>query len=447
MASLKVKVGNTYQLLNKKDAKLDQTGKHAKIHDWTVFVEVLKGYDPKLVHKVVFDFGAKFSPRVFEHTMAPFQSRQQSYGLSTVEISIITADHQLHKVIYTISNKMIDNSPPSIIKEIPFTGQHLQLLKMKLPDVNFGVELELTAPKAMSREKIAEHICQGTNEIIQVKDKEYTNGKKNRQAWKLKNDASVKCVPSEPECNTFELVSPILRGEKDLERLRKILDVLNHKCNVDTNKSAGFHVHVEVGSDVGVVRRMCQNFVKYERAIDSFMPPSRHNNRYCQPVRKSHIGNKKNNDNIASCTTIQGLAEVVNPGDRYHKINLQNLVSQRQPTVEFRQHSSTSNADKVEAWIRFVLAFRWNSGRFINSPKSLNEDTEVDREFDLLFQWVIKDRYLMDFYSVRRDELSKSRSIPSRGQPDGAASEEMGNGENCCGNCSEMAGPCRSMGE
>ncbi len=47
------------------------------------------------------------------------------------------------------------------------------------------------------------------------------------------------------------------------------------------------------------------------------------------------------------------LYEVMNPSkDRYFKMNLQNIASGRQPTIEFRQHSGTLEYEKIASWIR-----------------------------------------------------------------------------------------------
>lgn len=49
-------IGNTYKRLLPTDAKYDKlTGRHLKLHDWTLYVDVLPGYDADIVDRVTFD--------------------------------------------------------------------------------------------------------------------------------------------------------------------------------------------------------------------------------------------------------------------------------------------------------------------------------------------------------------------------------------------------------
>ena len=49
-------IGNTYRRLSDGEAKYDKlTGRHLKIHDWTLYVDVLPGYDADIIDRVTFD--------------------------------------------------------------------------------------------------------------------------------------------------------------------------------------------------------------------------------------------------------------------------------------------------------------------------------------------------------------------------------------------------------
>lgn len=114
--------------------------------------------------------------------------------------------------------------------------------------------------------------------------------------------------------------------------------------------------------------------------------------------------NESRNKALASCRSIGNLADLMNPDGRYYKVNLQNLVTGRQPTIEFRQHSATSNSRKVNSWVRFCVTLVNNSAK-LASPSEFREDRDLDYQFDALFQFVIKDRALREYYRGRREDL------------------------------------------
>lgn len=108
---------------------------------------------------------------------------------------------------------------------------------------------------------------------------------------------------------------------------------------------------------------------------------------------------------LANCQNIQDLSNLINPDGRYYKLNLQNLVTGRQPTLEFRQHSATINYQKVAGWVRFCTLFVQNSAKY-KAPTPFKQGRTVDFGMDALFQYVIKDRALRNFYKGRLEELA-----------------------------------------
>ena len=94
--------------------------------------------------------------------------------------------------------------------------------------------------------------------------------------------------------------------------------------------------------------------------MDSLMPPSRRNGSpECESYFKSNHGSvhgstdMQRHDSLANCRTIDALALHMNRDGLYYKLNLRNLVTGRQPTLEFRQHSATLEYEKISAWVRF----------------------------------------------------------------------------------------------
>jgi len=194
------------------------------------------------------------------------------------------------------------------------------------------------------------------------------------------------------------------------------MDSISPKLKV--NKSMGFHVHVDVSSmKLPQIIKICQNFIKYEDLMDTFMPLSRRSgssesDKYFKSNRNSvarliHKNtNKACHNALVSCNDINQLVSLMNSTGRYYKLNLQNLVTGRQPTIEFRQHSATISYDKINAWVRFCILFCTNSAR-LAPPSFFQEERNEDFMFEALFHYVIKDRALKNFYLDRRKKLEK----------------------------------------
>ena len=160
-----------------------------------------------------------------------------------------------------------------------------------------------------------------------------------RDHWKLVSDASLRGE------NTFELVSPILIGEDGLKELETVCWVLD-LCDVKINDSCGFHVHMDAANfNMDTWKNMALTYKRLESVIDSFMPGSRRDNQYCRSL------NAISEVKIRSASTISELQRVFN-NQRYYKLNLE--AYSRHRTVEFRQHSGTTDFTKMEKWIRFL---------------------------------------------------------------------------------------------
>lgn len=284
-------------------------------------------------------------------------------------------------------------------------------------EAQFGIELEMSSTGYWTLENIALEISSCGTYLENIGS--YREGKITSNNWKLVTDGSLHCNISQPDCHRFELVSPILLSEKGLSSVANILEELSDNINLTVNKSMGFHVHVDVSKySIPDRIKICQQFMKYENAIDSMMPHSRRTgSKESDHYFKSNIKTAKESlgkseegvmNALESCKGIEELANIVNAdGRRFYKLNLQNLVNRRQPTIEFRQHSSTSNYEKVDAWVRFCLRFCENSVS-LESPAFFSNGSQnsIDEQFDDLFKNVIRDSVLYSYYRKRRHLLS-----------------------------------------
>jgi len=436
------RVGNTYQQLSEQTARLTRNGKHKKIHDWVLFVEIIHG-DVDLIHDVRFELGSSFQPSAFTcsspvTTTMPngsrtyrFKTRQQTSGAMVATICINGSGGSIQKIRYPICIRAGGNVNDTDRFVEPRPKKALTLLDA--PDRSFGIELELSCAQSVSHQTVANAIHSKSRVrggvVIEM---EYARVHQNIQAWKLVHDGSIVCSVNNPHCTKFELVSPILKGKAGLNEAANVIHALNQIDSISVNKSMGFHVHIGVKNcSISSLIKLCQNFVKYEDAIDTFMASSRRtgsreSNQYIKSNKNAVIGsnatNLKRHNALASCTTIEKLGNMINPTGRYYKLNIQNLVTKRQPTVEFRQHSATSNATKVNAWIQFCMLLTANSFKF-PAPKSLKQSRTPDDQFEMLFDYVIKDRALKEYFIQRKSQVMT--------EGDGAA---------CCTGCSHGHG-------
>jgi hypothetical protein len=234
-------------------------------------------------------------------------------------------------------------------------------------------------------------------------------------AWKIVFDRSIQTSQDFRSNTMFEVVSPILCGNAGLEECNLIIKTLTNVCAIQVNKSMGLHVHIDVERlSLQQLIKVCQNFVRYEDAIDTFLDPSRRtgskeSDRYFRSNKNAVAGNIATDlqleGKLQSCQTMEELCDLMNPNGRYYKLNLQNLKTKRQPTMEFRQHSSTRDSVEVTSWVRFCMALVHNSASLDLAIQNDDSSRTQRREhgFDLLFDSVIQDPALREFYYNRRE--------------------------------------------
>lgn len=198
----------------------------------------------------------------------------------------------------------------------------------------FGVEIEAYNVTMFDLEVAL------TAEGINVAREGYNH--RRRSYWKIVTDSSIRGT------SAFELVSPVLEGERGLEEVKKVCKVLE-EVGAKVNRSCGLHIHFDAsGFDLDTFKRIFINYSRVESTIDSFMPVSRRgsNNSYCKSIKVANL-----EDRINAATSITGISTVFR-GDRYYKVNPTSYA--RHNTIEFRQHSGTVEFKKIGAWINFL---------------------------------------------------------------------------------------------
>jgi len=290
----------------------------------------------------------------------------------------------------------------------------------------FFIELGLSCNNGSSKKVLAKSIQRRSGFAVTVVGSN-SHSHDSLVGWKLVHDGSIiHCQGNAPYCSIFELVSPILKGEDGLLAISKILHALRNstaaKVSLNNNDVSLFHVHVSAkGISLESLKKVCQNFIKYEDAMDAFFPACRRtgseeSNLYFRSCKKAilnpdgtrAITNGQRHQAIEACTSIYDLVVLMNPAGRCYKLNLRNLVTRRQPTLEFRQHHGTTNADKVQAWVRFCVHFVHNSSGSPDPIKPLkNLRTPRDQFILLFFQVLPGDPVLQAYFEGRMDLFAR----------------------------------------
>jgi len=428
-------VGNTYKRISNRDAERSRDG-ILKNHDVEIFLDITNG-NPDLIHQVSFHLGSSFEPEVFTCTTPVqktikthgikvwrFSTRQQVFGSFQATIKVRGAggssDQSTHEVSFHPNSECDAHCrPDSVFTET----RHSKNFKMnRVPDhAKFGIELELTSSNHLDSNYISQQLRDRRMEVDVIDN--YGDGRHTSTNWKMVSDSSIVCSTSQPDCNKFELVSPPLTGGDGLQSVAIILQRMgNISPKLKVNKSMGFHVHVDVSTfSFSQIVKICQQFVKYEQVLDTFMPLSRRtgsaeSSDFFQSNRESvhknfyyggrgQMSNRRMLEALEECDDIDSLVGLMNRKGRYYKLNLQNLATRRQTTIEFRQHSATMSYEKVGSWVRLCVAFCMNSAK-LRAPSHFKDGTSMEDMFQGLFQFVIKDRALRDFYSNRQMSLA-----------------------------------------
>ncbi|QNF34342.1 amidoligase family protein [Adhaeribacter swui] len=205
---------------------------------------------------------------------------------------------------------------------------------------SFGVEFEAYG---VTKEKLSDEL-ERLGIVVEIEGYNHTT----RNHWKIVTDASL------TGSNTFELVSPVLRGEAGLEQVEKVCKALK-KCNALINKSCGMHIHFGANDfELKQWKNLYKNYLNYEGVIDSFMPLSRrgNNNQYCRSLMHHFRSERDAFAAIDAARDVEQLSRKVTGKSRYFKLNAESFF--RHGTVEFRQHSGTIEIDKVLNWIKFL---------------------------------------------------------------------------------------------
>ena len=229
--------------------------------------------------------------------------------------------------------------------------------------------------------------------------------------WSMGYDGTVR--PTGTERNPCELTSNPIKYS-DLENVKKVIDFLNLN-GASVNKSCGFHCHIDAKDlTLSEVKKVLVTYLIYEEVIAFTQPSSRRwSSQWCSSVRNngnvnrssssldSAFHNATTNDlitKIKKAKTFKDLFFVFNVYDpRYLKCNIKGLykyhtwIGTHRPndatgTIEFRQHSGTTDWEKISSWVSFCYQIV-ESSRFAKcDAKQGDTHISFERKKRMLFE-------------------------------------------------------------
>jgi hypothetical protein len=200
--------------------------------------------------------------------------------------------------------------------------------------------------------------------------------------WQLVDDSSITEPPEDNPPYVFfrvEIVSPPLYfSEEACQQVRAVIEVLTNNYRIVTPKSAGVHVHVgneSIGFTGPDLRKILATLWTFEPTIDTIHPPWRKGNIWADSLRGHSVFGIKvmetnatlkqtpemvfmDGSNLTEAQlwlTIMALADTTGERGAYNFRNLRAQPHNIKKTIEFRQHESTLDPDRVYNWIKVCV--------------------------------------------------------------------------------------------
>lgn len=256
-------------------------------------------------------------------------------------------------------------------------------------NLKFGLEIEFN--NDVRRELVVALTRRGVNAVIEGYNHEVRN------SWKIITDGS---------CG-YEIVSPILYGFEELE---KVCEALN-EVGAKVDRRCGVHIHHDANDfRMNNIKNVYRLYDKYINALDSIMPESRrkNNNSYC-----------KNNISLDVIERIEDMEQMrhiladnsTRSMKRYAKVNFCSYLAYG--TIEFRQHSGTTDFEKIKNWVIITnkMMERASQGKVVKptTEKRMNKwnESEIHMMYDFYMEMGISGTEVADYVRDRRKKLNK----------------------------------------
>lgn len=258
-----------------------------------------------------------------------------------------------------------------------------------MKELKIGVEIELFG---VNYKTLIDELRNGGIQVAPYQGYTHTV----MEQWKVTTDASVTSKGTGLG-NGLELVSPILYGEKGLNELNKVCEILN-RIGAKVDRTCGLHIHFDIADfTVENVKSLLCYWAQNKSLINGILPKSRRRNAYCGNITSSDIASIVNED-------VNSISEIaIRLGTRYKVINLRSYI--KYGTIEFRQHSGTIDYEKIENWIIMLhqmLVFAKNTE--VN-PLSASRKNTIKNMKQFIFELDLNDTYTEDYLLKRQEHF------------------------------------------
>jgi hypothetical protein len=283
-----------------------------------------------------------------------------------------------------------------------------------------GVEIEMTG---ITREKAAEIVSEFLKGKIRRVYDSYDTYKvtaRDNRVWKIMSDASIRTMKNEkgtlvPEDRSYsvELVTPILKYDKDIETLQELIRKLRHIGAVSESRlKCGIHIHIGAENHTpNTLKNLVNLMASKEDLIYKSLEIDPARVRYCRKINEDLI----ETINIKKPETLVELADIWYSSygvesrerhyhtSRYHGLNLHSTFTRG--TIEFRLFNGTMHAGKIRSYIVFCLAV---SHQALVQKRAMAKRTHTDNEKYTFRCWLLRLGLIGDEFKNCRHHLMKS---------------------------------------
>lgn len=279
---------------------------------------------------------------------------------------------------------------------------------------NFGIEIEFTG---ITREKAAEIIAQHLEGTLRREGSNFKVIDKDRRSWQIVYDGSLRNQKrqagrkvSAGRDYSVELVSPILKYEKDIDTLQEMVRKLRAAGGF-SNSSAGIHIHLD-GRDH--TPRSLRNFMNiiYSRndLLYTSLQIKAERIRYCKNMDERLVQsmNKKKPKTLEEIEDIwyegySGGRSRHYHNSRYHFLNLHSFFN-GVGTVELRGFNGTLHAGKIRSYILLSLAM---NNQALTQKFASSKKPQVENPKFAMRTWLNRIGFIGKDFKNPREHLCK----------------------------------------